>query len=784
MSSIIKGYNYDIFISYRQKDNKGDKWVSEFVEALKTELESTFKEEISVYFDINPHDGLLETHDVDESLKEKLKCLVFIPIISRTYCDSNAFAWEHEFKAFIEQASKDQYGLKVKLPGGNVANRVLPVQIHELDAEDKRLVENELGGHLRGIEFIYKEPGVNRPLMANEDHPDNNLNKTFYRNQINKVANAIKEVITAIKQYNPEHEEVSQEVNKPISSPRKNYKTTIIAGSVIVLVLIVLGFLFALKLFKPSGEIEKSIAVLPFNLLSDEPDKQYLADGMVDAITLHLSKIKGLRVMSRTSGEQYRGTTKTTRTIGKELDVEYLLEGSFQKFGDDVKLIVQLINASEESHEWANEYNSKWSDIFSLQSEIAQKIAKEMSVAISPEEKDYINKAPTTDLRAYDFYLRGFNELWRLGQHSVDRESIEKAEILFSQALHNDSSFALAYVGMGHVYWKKSYLPEYDSESLMDSVLVLSNIALSYDDKLAEAYYLRGAYFYFKKGDVKKTEEEWDKAIKVNPNQWHVYSAIGWLPTSDLITQIENLIKAASLNHDIGFSDLLSDIGDSFFEAGFPEKATFYYNEVLKLDGDSVRYLYSLANAEQNIAGNYNKSLGLLGKICAIDSTFSQLDILFALNYLFAGQYEKSLLYLNRLKSTGRINFDWIAEPRIASIYWINGYKKEAESYFDKAMEINQKRIVSGSDDPNSHYNIACIYAVRGERKKAIEHLKLFNKYEIKGKLSSVTYIKNDPLFNNIRNEPEFQQIVSDAEAKHQAEHEKVRKWLEENNML
>ncbi len=127
----------------------------------------------------------------------------------------------------------------------------------------------------------------------------------------------------------------------------------------------------------------------------------------------------------------------------------------------------------------------------------------------------------------------------------------------------------------------------------MDSVLVLANIALSYDDKLAEAYYLRGAYFYFEKGDVKKTEEEWDKAIKVNPNQWHVYSAKGWLPSSDLITQIENLIKAASLNHDLGFSDLLRDIGNSFFEAGFPEKANFYYNEVLKLDGDSVRYLYS-----------------------------------------------------------------------------------------------------------------------------------------------------------------------------------------------
>ena len=125
MASLIPGFEYDIFISYRQKDNKHDGWVTDFVGNLKGELESTFKEEISVYFDINPHDGILETHDVDASLKEKLKCLIFIPVISHTYCDSNSFAWEHEFKAFITQASLDRFGLKVTLHSGNVANRIL-----------------------------------------------------------------------------------------------------------------------------------------------------------------------------------------------------------------------------------------------------------------------------------------------------------------------------------------------------------------------------------------------------------------------------------------------------------------------------------------------------------------------------------------------------------------------------------------------------------------------------------------------------------------------------------
>ena len=180
MASLIPGYEYDIFISYRQKDNKYDGWVTEFVDNLKKELEATFKEEISVYFDIDPHDGLLETHDVSASLRQKLRCLIFIPIISRTYCDPNSFAWEHEFKAFVEQASQDQYGLRVKLPNGNVTTRVLPVRIHDLDISDYKLGESVLGGVLRGIEFVYKSAGVNRPLRSNEDHPHDNLNNTYY----------------------------------------------------------------------------------------------------------------------------------------------------------------------------------------------------------------------------------------------------------------------------------------------------------------------------------------------------------------------------------------------------------------------------------------------------------------------------------------------------------------------------------------------------------------------------------------------------------------------------
>lgn len=194
MASLLPGFEYDVFISYRQKDNKGDHWVTEFVNALKTELEATSKEDISIYFDENPHDGLHEHHDVDASLRDKLRCLVFLPVLSRTYCDPRSFAFEHEFKAFAAQAANDALGLKLKLPGGNVASRVLPVRIHELSREDVQQFEAVTGSTLRAIDFSYREAGVNRALKPADSRSDN-LNKTDYRNQVNKVANAIGEIL-------------------------------------------------------------------------------------------------------------------------------------------------------------------------------------------------------------------------------------------------------------------------------------------------------------------------------------------------------------------------------------------------------------------------------------------------------------------------------------------------------------------------------------------------------------------------------------------------------------
>jgi Tol biopolymer transport system component len=198
MPSIIPGYEYDIFISYRHKDNKYDRWVSLFVENLRKEMEATFKEDISIYFDENPHDGILETQIVDKSLEKKLNSVIFIPILSQTYCDSKSYAWQGEFVKFNANSQSDTFGRDLRLSNGNVSSRILPVQIHDLDEADQKLLYEEMKSPLRSVQFIFRSAGVNRPLMPNDDITKN-LNHTYYRDEINKVANAAKEIIMSVK---------------------------------------------------------------------------------------------------------------------------------------------------------------------------------------------------------------------------------------------------------------------------------------------------------------------------------------------------------------------------------------------------------------------------------------------------------------------------------------------------------------------------------------------------------------------------------------------------------
>lgn len=156
--------------------------------------------------------------------------------------------------------------------------------------------------------------------------------------------------------------------------------------------------------------------------------------------------------MSRTSVEPYRETSKTISEICEELGVSYLLEGSFQQYGNQARLTVQLIHSGTEGHAWASDYDREWSDILAVTSEVAQTIAGELQVIITPEEKQLIEKIPTTSFIAHDYYMRGREEWLKQTFNSNNREASERAVIFYNQALAYDSTFARAYTELGYIY--------------------------------------------------------------------------------------------------------------------------------------------------------------------------------------------------------------------------------------------------------------------------------------------------------------------------------------------
>jgi TolB-like protein len=684
MSSLIPGYSYDIFISYRQKDNKHDGWVTEFVNNLKGELESTFKEEISVYFDINPHDGLLETYDVDESLKSKLKSLIFIPIISRTYCDPNSFAWEHEFKAFVERSSQDQFGLKIKLPNGNVATRVLPVRIYDLDSNDIKLCESILGGVLRGIEFIYKEPGVNRPLKPDDDEKIN-LNKAKYRNQINKVANAIKEIVTGIRQPILQHEDVSNETFKPKFSTSDKRKLEILAGSLIILTLIILGYFFVPKLFKHSDKFEKTIAVLPFVDLSPNHDKEYFSDGMVDEILNKLYKIGDLKVTSRTSSMKYKGETKkSVREIAKELEVANILEGSVRLYHDTVRITVQLIKTETDEHLWAGNFDRDFSDIFSIQSEVALKVAKTLKAEISPETERIIGLRPTSNLEAYNLYLKA----WSLNLSNEDGKI--KAMELFNKAIKLDPSYGGAYISIGIILTLDA---GFISSSKVGNIHDTWEIAKPYYEKAlvlnpddARAHDLFATALLYFEWNFKAADKEYQEARRIFPNYcWSDYLiALG---------QFKEAYEGAINNLNLDPKNAFTHAGiilSSYFVNRDPESEIM---KALKTPtiGDNISVRSESARVYMYMK-EYDKAISIAKQVLKdIPSNESpRLEAIQAISYFNANRPDETIRIIEKLKQISDVNVGGSPSFYIAMIYSQMGERNEAFNWLEKAYRNHE----------------------------------------------------------------------------------------------
>ena len=475
MASVIKGYEYDVFISYRQNDNKNDGWVSEFVANLKKELESAIKTKITIYIDENTQDGLLETHNVDKSLSTKLRSVIFIPVLSQTFCDPGCYAWQHEFLEFNRLIKEDQLEKDVKLRNGNVAGRILPVKIHDLDPDDLELLQDELGGQLRSIDFVYKEPGVNRPLRP-DDNEDKNLNKTRYRNQVNKVANSIKEILYSIQ--NPENKHLS--------------------GSDDFLTM--------------AGPTARSIAVLPFVNMSNDPEQEYFSDGISEEIINTLVQIEGLKVAGRTSAYSFKNKNEDLRTIGEKLNVRTILEGSVRKSGNRIRVTVQLIEAFTGYHMWSQKFDRELNDVFILQDEIAKAIVEKLNLTLGGRPAVPKERVHSTNVEAYQHYLRGRSFNYKRGLHLFD------ALQCFEDALKIDPDYALALAGLADCYTLLSLHSYIAPEEAWPKASEAANHAMQVGPEFAEVHSAVAIIALLLEHNWAKAETEFLTALELNPS--------------------------------------------------------------------------------------------------------------------------------------------------------------------------------------------------------------------------------------------------------------------------
>jgi TolB-like protein/Tfp pilus assembly protein PilF len=292
-------------------------------------------------------------------------------------------------------------------------------------------------------------------------------------------------------------------------------------------------------------KVDKSIAVLPFENLSDEKENAYFADGIQDDVLTNLSKISDLRVISRTSVMQYRGRPTNLREIGKALGVSNILEGSVRRSGNRVRLNVQLIDANTDEHVWANDYDRDVTDVFAIQSDLAREIANALQAKLSPAEKSQMTRKPTENGEAYLAFVQAHD----LSCAMEDLTKLKQSEQLYQRAIELDPNFALALARYSQL--ESWMVRTHDASSdHREKARALAERALQLQPDLPEAHLALGSSYYYGDNNYEAALKEFEIAQRALPNESEVYLAIGAIQRRQgkWAESTANLEKAVSLN--------------------------------------------------------------------------------------------------------------------------------------------------------------------------------------------------------------------------------------------
>jgi len=463
-------------------------------------------------------------------------------------------------------------------------------------------------------------------------------------------------------------------------------------------------------------KVDKSIAVLPFQNLSNQKENAYFADGIQDDILTHLSKIGDLKVISRTSVMSYRGdSARDAREIGKALGVATLLEGSVRRAGNRVRVNVQFINATNDDHIWAENYDRDLTDVFAIQTDLAQKIASALQAKLSPIEKAQIERKPTENSEAYLAFMQGHEIFYRPDKF---RSNTEKAKQLFEKATKLDPNFAGAFAALARVHeW--SYRDFDPTPARKEKARAASVEALRLQPNLPEAHLAMGFYHYYCELDYQTALDEFAIAKQSLPNSAEVYMAIGAIERRQgkWKESIANLEKAASVSPKDAW--VVQNLADTYYAARNFEIADKIFDRAIEAAPNS----FGPRAEKAKLAMDWKGDLSVIEKLLAemstgVDSdglvTFTRMQVL-----LLQRKFSDALAILQQTPQEV-FNDGRPKEFFEGVIYTLLNDKEKARSAFERARPIAEKALREGPDDALRHIALGLILARLGEKNAAI----------------------------------------------------------------
>ena len=567
------------------------------------------------------------------------------------------------------------------------------------------------------------------------------------------------------------------EVNIRVHSLNKYRWHLVTAVSLIIIILSVMLFN---KKSSVTPEIEKSIAVLPFKNESSDSLNLYFVNGLMESTLNNLQKIGDLRVVSRTSVEQYRKTNKGIPEIAEDLNVNYVVEGSGQRVENQVLLNIQLIKAASDKPIWSAQYNREVGDVFAIQNEVARKIADAIEATVTATELNQIEKRPTDNLVAYDYYLQALDPYY-----TRTKEGLEKAIPLFEKAIKNDEQFALAYANVAISY----YFLDVNQKQKQYTELInnFADKALLYDPKSAESLMAKALY-YMQIGKYQLAVPHLEKALEYNPNSSAVVQMLAGLYASAIPNTdkyLEFALKGIQLDiaasDSIGKSYIYLTLSNALIQAGFVEEAYTYINK--SLDFNPENYYSPLLKTYILYAkdGNLEQTQKRLLKEWNKDTT--RLDILqeVAKFYYFQEKQDSAFYYYEKFVTVReKYNLDIYPQEdlKIAMVYQKKGLKAQASKFFNAYAGYCEK-----DQSIYKSASMAVKYAYEGKSDKAIEQLKVFATQD-NYQYWILLFLKIDPLIKPLKSHPEYDGIMQKIEDRFWKKQNILKKLLEKKGLI